>query len=367
MKHYRLLAGLPLAALTSVSAWAGTVTDMKVERAAPDKLVVRWSDADPVDVLQADRPDAAPGEARLVSGKDADGRFEATVTPGTRPYFLLRDSRTGTVSRVAERVLPLEQGSNFRDIGGYPAAGGKHVRWGVIFRSGGQPMLTEADVSEIKALGIVNLIDLRSDEERVLAPTRLDGIRYNAVGYSMAPMLAGIGQGVSQAPAAKAAPSDALKGLAEGYRRFPVQLAPQVRLVFDRLLGKEGPVLYNCSAGQDRTGFVSAMVLSALGVQRETIYADYLLSTPSRRPQWELPPITEAQAKGNPIAGMFARFQNDPAHAKPNPLVTADGTPFLANAFAEIDSRYGSAEGYLKQEIGLNDADLASLRSTYLE
>ncbi|MDE8651505.1 tyrosine-protein phosphatase [Novosphingobium album (ex Liu et al. 2023)] len=362
MKRITLLTALPLLAmLAAPAAFAGTIASPTVERVAPDRLVLRWNDKDPVDVLQADRPDADAASATVVSARDRDGTHEVAFAPGAaRPYFLLRDSRSGEVVHLAERVLPLQQGSNFRDVGGYPAAGGKHVRWGMIFRSGGQPMLTAADVKEVKQLGIANLIDLRSDEERVLAPTKLDGIPYNAIGYSMAEIMANMTQ-VGKNPA------NPMQGMENGYRAFPAQLAPHVRLVFRKLLAKEGPVLYNCSAGQDRTGFTTAMILSALGVPRETIYADYVLSTPSRQPRWELPEISDAMAGTNPIAGFFAKFQKDPAAAKAMPLVTQDGTPFLAFALAEIDSRWGSVDAYLEKEIGLTGADIAALRATYLE
>ena len=145
------------------------------------------------------------------------------------------------------------------------------------------------------------------------------------------------------------------------------QLKPQLRIVFARLLSKDGPLLYNCSAGQDRTGFVSAMILSALGVPRDVIYRDYVLSTPSRRPQYEVPPMSDAVAQSSPIAGMFAQMQKGGAMAKANPLVLPDGTPFLTYAFAEIDKRWGSVDAYLAQEIGLTPVDIAALRTTYLE
>ncbi|WP_336969424.1 tyrosine-protein phosphatase [Sphingobium aromaticiconvertens] len=212
------LTSLPLVAmLAGPAALAGTITDPIVERVSPDRLVVRWKDADAVDVLQADGADTAAGSATLVSAKDKDGVHEVQVRGTARPYFLLRDTRSGDVVRVAERVLPLEQGSNFRDVGGYAAAGGKHVRWGMIYRSGGQPMLTDADVQEVKGLRIANLVDLRSDEERVIAPTRLDGIPYNAVGYSMAGILASMAQGAKGGPTD---PAKAMEGMANGYRAF---------------------------------------------------------------------------------------------------------------------------------------------------
>ena len=355
------VAALPLLAILGTSAaFAGTITAPVVERIAPDTLVIGWSDKDAVDVLQSDKPDGDVAAATLISAGDRDGRHRVIAAPGApRPYFLLRDSRSGEVVRIAERVLPLEQGSNFRDIGGYTAANGKRVRWGLIYRSGGQPLLTDADVRSVKALGIANLVDLRSDEERALAPTRLDGISYNAIGYSMSALM------TTMVPAASA--DNPVQGMESGYRAFPVQLAPQIRMVFRKLLAKEGPIAYNCSAGQDRTGFATGLILSALGVPRDTIYADYVLSTPSRRPQWELPPITDAMTQSNPVAGFFARFQKHPAAAEANPLVTADGTPFLTFAMAEIDNRWGSVDAYLEQAIGITKDDLAALRAAYLE
>src|SRR3546814_18531331 len=85
--------------------------------------------------------------------------------------------------------------------------------------------------------------------------------------------------------------ADPMQRMSAVYRDFPQQLVPQLRVLFDTLLAKEGPVVYNCSAGQDRTGFATAMIMSALGVPREVIYKDYLLSTGYRKPLYELPKI----------------------------------------------------------------------------
>src|SRR3546814_6177413 len=95
-----------------------------------------------------------------------------------RPYFMLRDQRDGGMIRVAERALPLEHGSNFRDIGGYPAAGGKHVRWGMIFRSGGTPLLNDADEQRIGALKLGEMVDLRRSEEHTSELQSLMRISY---------------------------------------------------------------------------------------------------------------------------------------------------------------------------------------------
>ncbi len=349
MKSTAFLSLLPL--LHASAAMAGTIDAPVVTRSAPDRLTIAWQDADPVDIFQSDRPDARPAAMKLVAHANRDGQASVSVTPGERPYFLLKDSKSGKTVHVAERLLPLEQGSNFRDIGGYPAAGGKHVRWGMIYRSGGQPMLNAGDLSQIHSLGLAHLVDLRSSEERVLAPTRIEGVPYQAIGYSMSSLLKGT------------APSNG-----EGvYRTMPTMLAPHLKMVFTDLLNKDGAIAYNCSAGQDRTGFVTAMILSALGVPRDVILKDYHLSTAYRRPEWEMPKIDPAAHAGDPVALMFAHYQENPAAAKPQPLKTADGTAFLAFAFDDIEKKWGSVDAYLAQEAGVSKVDLAALRAYYTE
>lgn len=340
-----------LAAATLVAvpaAWSLPPQTVQLERIGPDRLEVRWSSPDPIDVLVADRPGAALRSYRLVSARDRDGHEALSETGGKRSYIVLRNVRTGERVRIAERVLPLEAGSNFRDIGGYPAAGGRKVRWGMIYRSGASPMLTARDLDQVHALGLVNLIDLRSDEERVLAPTRIDHVPYTAVGYSMGQMgMAG--------------------GMERIYRDFPGFLAPQLKQVFAKMLRGEQPLAYNCSAGQDRTGFVTAMILSALGTPRATIIEDYHLSTQYRHPEFEMPHIDLAAHPGDPAAALFARYQDDPRSLKPQPLMTADGTPYLAFSFTEIEAKWGSIDNYLIREVGLSKKNIARLRALYTE
>src|SRR5690606_215562 len=232
-----LLSGMTLVIAGSAFARADNAA---AERVAADRLLVTWQAKDPVDVYLSDRMDGDIASAKLISAKDDNGRAEFMTDGIARPYVLLRDSRDRSVVRVAERVLHLEQGSNFRDLGGYGAADGKTIRWGMIYRAGGSAMLTAADLAQVQSLGLRNLVDLRSDEERVLAPTKIDGVPYSAVGYSMSALAAGMGK----------TPQNG----ANLYRNFPAMLAPQLRIIFGMLKRQEGPLEYNCSAGQDRTG-----------------------------------------------------------------------------------------------------------------
>ena len=352
MTKIRGLIGLSILALiaSTTPAFARAENAM-VERTAPDKVTVSWAAKGPIDLFWADHPVTDPATAKLVSAKDRDGRQEVTVDAAVRPYFLIVDKADGAVVDVAERVVPLEQGSNFRDIGGYQTVDGKHVRWGMIYRSGATAMLTPGDLGRIRGLGLHDLVDLRSSEERVLAPTRIEGVPYAAVGYSMAEILRMAGQG----------PTGGL------YGQLPTMLVPQMRLVFDALKRHEGPIAYNCSAGQDRTGFATAMVLSALGVPRDTIVKDYHLSTTYRHPEWEMPPINLVAFPDNQVAQVLARGQGTGVVRKPQPLYDANGKSLLLSAFDAIDAKYGSVDAYLAKEVGVSAADIAALRANYLE
>ena len=261
------------------------------------------------------------------------------------------DAPVADQSAAVQRVVQLEQGSNFRDIGGYRTVDGKTVRWGRIYRSGGTPLLTDADVAKIKKLGITQMVDLRSSEERVLAPTRLGGLSYSAANYSMTALMGAGADG-------------AVPSAEKIYRAFPAMLAPQLRVLFHRLADNDGAVVYNCSAGQDRTGFTTAVVLSSLGVSREDIIKDYLMSTALRRPQYEMPRIDIARNADNPVALMFARWQQPP-HDKPSPLYDKGGA-YLRYSLDEMDKRWGSAENYLRQEVGVSEAELQAIRASYL-
>ncbi|HEX7855446.1 MAG TPA: tyrosine-protein phosphatase [Sphingobium sp.] len=354
MKAAATTIAILLSATMLATPASALVSGASAERDAAGQVILHWTAKAPVDVLQADTADTNTGSAKLVSKGDRDGTATVKADPLKRPYFLLKDTSDGSVTRVAERLVPLKQGSNFRDIGGYPGADGKHVRWGLIYRSGATAMLTPEDVATVNALGLKQLIDLRSDEERVLAPTKIDGVTYTAYGYSMQRIF------------------ESMKGQAGSpqnggslYRGLPVMLAPQMKLLFAALLSKQGPVEYNCSAGQDRTGFATAMILSALGTPRDVILKDYHLSTGYRQPQWEMPPIDVAAHPNDPVAQMFSHMAG--SHQKAQPLMDANGKAFLSSAFEEIDAKWGSTEAYLQQVVGLTPVDIAALRATYLE
>ena len=360
--RFARLAGLVLAFGLAAGSAALALEPASVERGEAGKVTVRWTGADPVDVYVSARPDAAPTQAHRLAKGDHDGAFVAKWAGPRRPYFLLRDEADGRLVRVAERVLSLDRGSNVRDVGGYPAADGRHVRWGLIYRTAAMPMLTDADYEALKTLNLRADIDLRSSEERVVAPDGVPahtGAVYLAHDYPADDIF---GKMLAKGP-----PSAALDNILGLYREWPVSLAPQYRDLFDQLLAGKGAVTYHCSAGQDRTGVATALVLSALGVPREVILADYHLSTAARRPANEMPPLPPGAYPGNIVADFYRRAQASGAPMTARPLKTPTGEAFMEETFKAIDARWGSVDAYLDQELGVDAAKIARLRALYLE
>lgn len=291
-------------------------------------------------------------EADKIKAAGKDGKIKLAIPADQRRYVLLQNGK-GDVTVVAERVVPLEQGSNFRDIGGYLTKDGRTVRWGKAFRSGAMPLLNEADYRLITQLGVGTVVDLRSLEERVIAPDLVDdrtGALFISNDYSLKPLMANFGKGNGE----------------NVYRGMEKLLIPQLRALYQRINADEGAVIYHCSAGQDRTGMATALLYDVLGVDRETILKDYHMSTAMRRPQWEMPAVDPADHPNNPILQYY--FSKDAAQRTvAEPLYTPSGASHLAQFFTYLDAQYGGSEGFMKQGLGLTDADIAALRKTMLQ
>lgn len=325
----------------------------EVVRIDAQRVKVTWIDSDPVTIMTLDRadPNAAP---RVLLKDERDGEAIVILPGDARRYLLLRDGGDGRRMIVAERQITLERGSNFRDLGGYAGAGGKRVRWGAIYRSGALPLLTDADYRLLGGLGIGTIIDLRSLEERAIAPTLLDdrtGALFVSNDYSIRPMLARMG----------ARDGNPL------YAGTEKTLAPHYRALFRRLLAGDGALLFHCSAGQDRTGIGAALVLSALGVDRSVIVADYHLSTALRQPQNEMPVIRAEDWPDNPMAQLYARGQAQPGGMKAEALYEPSGASHIVRFLDYIDRTYGSVDAYLARELGIGPREIARLRAMYLE
>tara|TARA_A100001015_G_C15001164_1_gene718564 strand:+ start:1051 stop:1938 length:888 start_codon:yes stop_codon:yes gene_type:complete len=261
------------------------------------------------------------------------------------------------------RVLPLENGSNFRDAGDYPTIDGKRVIRGELFRSAAMYAIeSESDIDYLENFKFKTVVDLRSNEERELQPDRWvlkdKSINYVSHDYSIMNLMS--------SSSVDSSANDEKVDAGNYYQVMHKTLVPQIKLYFDALLNEQVPVILHCSAGQDRTGFISAVLLKLLGVSEDLIYEDYNLSTDLRRPSIEAGDINYIEkAKTNAFAKLMLSYGAGTPAKQGNPLRTSDGVPFLKTALDAIKDDYGSVEKYLKTEIGLSSLDIAQLRARY--
>ena len=226
--------------------------------------------------------------------------------------------------------IALQNASNLRDLGGWPTQDGRTVRTGLVFRAPALINLGDADQATIAALGLRTICDFRGVRERAANPVTIA----QAENLSL-PIEPSVGAGLRDILRTGQATghmtlSEMLDLLGEAYRAYALQSFAQYRAMFERILAPGGlPLLLHCSAGKDRTGFGSALLLRALGVAWEHAIQDYL------------PPKLK------------------------DVLLSAHET-LLTAAFDAIDATHGSLDTYLATAIGLDAPARARLQALRL-
>jgi len=253
--------------------------------------------------------------------------------------------------------LDFAGGTNFRELGGYEADEGKHVKWGQIWRGIPTCKLTgEADRAKLDALGLRLILDLRSVEEAKKEPDYVpDGARLVQIcglcaedGHEIAFAPGDIDRLMASAPEGYDVPRVLYRRMLTGNKAF--------KELFRALEAGETPILFHCSAGKDRTGVAAMLILLALGASDETICADYAQTNVCRR--------AEIEAVMQEHADEIAADPSCRNHYYRMAGVSPEAAPFVLDT---IRSQFGSAENYLEVEYGLTPARLMRLRRMYLE
>ena len=259
------------------------------------------------------------------------------------------------------RAIPLEGQRNFRDLGGYRTADGRHqVRWGMIYRSGSLARLTDKDYAVLAPLGITSVIDFRSTAERASEPTNWRAGEPEILTKAYTSKGEAALMGAMQGPdASQAKVRDAMIGF---YHQMPEQYADQYSEVFHRLATHKAPLLFHCTAGKDRTGLASALVLTVLGVPRTKVIEDYVLTEKAGDFRGAAA-TAPAPAVGD--KDPYAYMRNTKSDLI-TPLMRADPA-YLEAALAQITKDYGSVEGYVRKRLGVSTGELAVIRARLLE
>ena len=311
----------------------------------------------PVDIMVADAPGSS--DAVLIGDDLTAPPFTWSPEDGEleRRYFTVLPEG-GEAMVTATRVLPLEGGRNFRDLGGYETADGRRVKWGTVYRSGVMYGLTDADYDYLSDLGIQVVCDLRTAEERSAEPTKW---RAGEIDYQTFPdpeEETDANPLVQVFSDPDATPEMVRAMMTELYSGILEQQAPAYTAMFDELANGDLPLAFNCSAGKDRAGVGAALILSALDVPRETVVADYAMSEKvvDYRAEFELDEI-------DPESPYAFLAQLPPEMVAP---LMASDPAYIEAIFEEIEGEHGSAVAFIQAELGVDDDELRRIRERLL-
>lgn len=282
--------------------------------------------------------------------------------PGERMYFYLR-ANTGEMREVSIRHLPLQGTPNFRDLGGYETTDGRYVRWGLIFRSGVLTYLMPEDYNYLGNLGIRVICDFRTSRENEAAAEKwIPGARTEMVSLPIGsdPKKQGKDASVQDILGSDPTPEKIRARMIATYGNFVFSSADQYAAVFQELKSNHLPLLYHCSAGKDRTGVFSALLLLTLGVPEKTVLEDYSLTNKYLLENSESETMKKlSNATGNNVLAHLTKEQRD--------VLMAADPAYLEATLRQIEAKYGSFDAYRRQALHLSDTDVQELRAKLTE
>lgn len=270
---------------------------------------------------------------------------------------------------IAERVLSLQGTFNTRDLGGYKTSDGKIVKWGQVFRSDALNQLTDQDVQYFERLGLRTIVDFRGKNEIESAPDRAIPHAkhvYLNPNAEVAALATGslvddqekIRKLVSIAESSEGGSyfSKRLNEMADQMRELvSTEIANrQYRNYLELLITDDAtPLLEHCKGGKDRAGFAAILFLMALGVSKEVIVEDYLLTKQTmaernKKRMAEYQVYTDHPLVLDYLAGLMDTKEL-----------------YIEAAFAEME-KLGGYDRYLADVLGMTDETLSALKAKFL-
>ncbi len=334
-----------------------------VDRPSESSIRIRWPESfarDSVvvyrglDPLAIDRSvPLAVADGQSVTFTDAD---DPEIGGDRRLYFELVPASGGAAVIAAERSLPLECCDNFRDLGGYETKDGRTVRWDRVYRTSDLSKLTGSDLAYLAQFDVKLVCDFRSEDERIASPDR-------AIGDVPQKLALPIDQeGVDPDELRRKIRTGGMVALGveqtmrDAYRAFVTDYSEEWSSMFERLERPDNlPTVVHCTAGKDRTGFASALLLLALGVDEEIVFEDYLLTNYYQQNFFRF------ILRWVPL---YSFFRTDPEDLLP--LLEAR-REYLQSSLDEMIAEYGSVDAYLERALGLDADRRAKLEAQFLE
>lgn len=257
------------------------------------------------------------------------------------------------------RRLSVPGTRNLRDLGGYAATDGRTVKPGLIYRSDNLHHLNEAGHAALKAMNIRAVTDLRSAPERQQEPDNLPKtsppITYSVLEINDHPVdIKKLSREIFKGKVSEAEILNLLD-----HTQF-IASAKHRKSWGDWLISLQSdsatPHLFHCTSGKDRAGFGASIFLLTMGVDKQTVKDDFLHSNEIYKDY-----IEQTMAKINKI----------PMVDKKNTAIIGKIMGVLPEtidaSFAKMEADYGSIDGFIRDGLGISDAQRAELRAKFLQ
>ncbi|AIR06638.1 protein tyrosine phosphatase [Cedecea neteri] len=306
---------------------------------------------------------------RLITGHAVSPcQFDDPLNASQRIYFVIECN--GQSQLFAERTLPVSGLNNFRDFGGYTGAGGKRIKWGMLYRSNHLHQLNAQAEAYIQSLNIQTIIDYRSAREIAKSPNTYVGekqtVHLDAVAQT-AELAAQFSADSSHEDqmliesVIQDIPTELVNGhgeqVLEQYRNFVTSeksrhaFTAMIRTVLDK---ENSPHIQHCRGGKDRTGYGVALILFMLGVSEEDVIADYMLTQANRLERNEVK------------MAAYRRITDDDNVLDYLHTLIDTREAFIIAAINAMKAQSGSVTGYIKEALGFTDADFVTIQNNFL-
>jgi len=325
--------------------------DALCERDRIGNYIIKW-ETDPqlqgmLKVYVSDDPDKFSNTNPSIYANISDGiTTYITRERVSRQYFRL--SFNDKYYRiVGARLVEMDSIQNLRDIGGYNNSKDKMIRWGRIFRSGELASLSDWDSIRLDKLQIKTIIDLRSDQDVQEKP-----VLYSNANIVHIPIAI---EGEEDLPArileGRMRKGDALLYMQDQYLQFITKDREKYAQALDLFLDKDNyPIIFNCTLGKDRVGFLAALLLSALDIPDDIIVSDYTASNT----------YIDISSFADMAQGLSAEAQETVT------ALLASNESLMQFALQKIRKDYGSIDKYLSNELDFNEKKQSKLKELML-
>lgn len=244
-----------------------------------------------------------------------------------------------------EKRFTIRKVVNFRTTGNIRNMEGRTLRQGLLYRSGHLHKLKRSSFRDIERLGIREVVDLRNSKEIAQKQDHLP----NEIIYKNYSAFEDEGDQLGQAKKlvlkGKVKGSDADKRMTDFYKEYVTENPEVIRKIITEIMESDQPVLYHCTAGKDRTGIVTALILTILKFDRKSIYNEYLLSNNYRENL-----VRKRLSLANTLHFLYPKMDIQVLEK-----LSWVEKRYLESAFDEITRKYGSTDVYINEILGISE------------